>query len=406
MFVPNGTIASEWFPDGDETSFTLKSLMIGTDPQDPYKSLQPHKQDLVIVSGLDNAAAYSGTYVCTHNHIPTTLSGRGLLGDSIETATASGITLDQVIAQEIDKVTPLKATCLPLGLPFNSLNATIGFRGPNEPVPAYVQPADAFRAVFGDATLGQEELQRRWARRQSILDDVKGDYQALVGRVGTSDTQRVEAHLQAIRELEVRLSTEVACSPQDPMYPDYGQFPSDDLPNKVRSFIDLAVLAISCDVSRVVTLIPRPCGGGSNYLPWLGLPGSEDYTYGEMHEQSHFPNDPDRRATFLRMLTWFTEQYAYFIQKLKDVPEGEATLFENTTVFQFSEISDGAAHSVQNMPYVLAGSLGGAFRTGRYLRYESIPHNNLLVSILQAFGSQETTFGDPTLCTGPLAGLA
>jgi hypothetical protein len=59
------------------------------------------------------------------------------------------------------------------------------------------------------------------------------------------------------------------------------------------------------------------------------------------------------------------------------------------------------------MPFLLAGRAGGKLRTGRFLRFAStVPHNNLLVSIMNAMDVPATTFGNPAYCTGPLAGLA
>jgi len=52
------------------------------------------------------------------------------------------------------------------------------------------------------------------------------------------------------------------------------------------------------------------------------------------------------------------------------------------------------------MPFLLAGN-GGGLRTGRWVKYNHLSHNNLLVSILNLFGDTRQTFGDPTYCTGP-----
>ena len=79
-------------------------------------------------------------------------------------------------------------------------------------------------------------------------------------------------------------------------------------------------------------------------------------------------------------------------------------MLDNTLVVWGNEVSEGNTHSHDNMPFLLAGG-GWHFRTGRYLRSQSVPHNNLLVSVLNAMGAPVTTFGDPDFCTGPLSGL-
>jgi hypothetical protein len=70
-----------------------------------------------------------------------------------------------------------------------------------------------------------------------------------------------------------------------------------------------------------------------------------------------------------------------------------------------NELSHGSLHSWQNMPFFLVGSAGGYFKTGRYLTFDNKYHNDLLVSVLNAMGVEETTFGRAELCKGPLAGL-
>jgi hypothetical protein len=96
---------------------------------------------------------------------------------------------------------------------------------------------------------------------------------------------------------------------------------------------------------------------------------------------------------------------AYLCGKLDAIPEGEGTLLDNTVVLWINELGRGNSHSRNNIPIVMAGSAGGYFRTGRFLQYDETPHNNLLVSLLNAFGISDTTFGNPQYCTGPLAEL-
>jgi hypothetical protein len=102
---------------------------------------------------------------------------------------------------------------------------------------------------------------------------------------------------------------------------------------------------------------------------------------------------------------WYMEQFAYLLGKLDEIPEGEGTMLDNTVVVLASEIAQGNTHSHTDAPFLLAGSAGGYFQTGRYLAYDAQPHNNLLVSLLNAMGVPATTFGDPNYCTGALSGL-
>ena len=99
------------------------------------------------------------------------------------------------------------------------------------------------------------------------------------------------------------------------------------------------------------------------------------------------------------------EQFAYLLSKLEAVEEGEGTMLDNTVILLGSEIAQGNNHSHTDSPFLMAGSAGGYFQTGQYLEYGAQPHNNLLVSLLNAMGVEANTFGDPAYCTGALSGL-
>jgi hypothetical protein len=100
------------------------------------------------------------------------------------------------------------------------------------------------------------------------------------------------------------------------------------------------------------------------------------------------------------------EQTAYLVSRLKATSDGAGTLFDGTLIFQGSECADGPEHTKTNMPYFLIGNAGGAFKTGRFLQYDGVSHNDLLVSLLNAFDIGDATFGDARVCSGPLPRLA
>ncbi len=102
--------------------------------------------------------------------------------------------------------------------------------------------------------------------------------------------------------------------------------------------------------------------------------------------------------------------HLHLLQEMDKVVMGADghTLLDESVVFFGSELGDPPTHGNKNMPYMLAG--GGGLRCGRWLRYQdtgnnSNSHNNLLVSILNLFGDQRTSFGNPEFCAGPLSNL-
>jgi hypothetical protein len=386
----NGRVAADFYPTGDETNFALGPIM---------QPLEPYASDLVIFQGIDNKAALLGATAGHYEGAVSMLTGFGISGDSAEYGAGQGVSLDQKIAKALGgalKRPSMVFATDPKGGNFNSLS----WDEHNQVIPKLSSPMEIFRQLFADAALTSEALAAQLARRQSILDGVQSDFTRLLGKISGDDAIRVQAHLDAIRQVEAKLPIEVSCKPPSTPYPEGDN--DDKLPDMIRSQIDLFILALSCDISRVATFSFRHPGAGQSYHPWLGLPGdSANVLVNEHHEMSH--DDMRQRDKLRTIATWYMEQTAYLVSRLKEVRDGAGTLFDGTVIFQGSECADGPEHTKTNMPYFLVGSAGGAFKTGRFLKYDGASHNDLLVSLLNAFDIAETTFGDPSVCSGPLA---
>ena len=60
-----------------------------------------------------------------------------------------------------------------------------------------------------------------------------------------------------------------------------------------------------------------------------------------------------------------------------------------------NDMDDGANHYVGKIPFLLIGSCGGYFKTGRAVRYSKIPHNRLLATLCNAMDVPVTSYGAP-----------
>ena len=97
---------------------------------------------------------------------------------------------------------------------------------------------------------------------------------------------------------------------------------------------------------------------------------------------------------------FYTEQFAYFLQKLRSIKEGNRTLLDNCMILYGSGIADGDRHNHDDLPILLAGRAGGALQPGRHIAYpNNTPLCNLYVSMLNTMGVKTDRFGDST---GPL----
>jgi hypothetical protein len=97
------------------------------------------------------------------------------------------------------------------------------------------------------------------------------------------------------------------------------------------------------------------------------------------------------------------EQFAYFLDRLDSVREGDGTLLDNTMIVYGSGIGDGNRHNHDDLPILVAGGGAAGFELGRHVRYEhGTPLMNLYLSMLHTAGIEIDAVGDST---GPLGAL-
>lgn len=401
MFSPNGTIYPSWLPvagAGGERDFTLSPIL---------QPLSPLQADLVVVAGLSQQGGGGDGH---QNGIGGMLTGQSLNpgpfqggGNAGASGWAGGISVDQRIAAAIGSSTRLRS--LELGVEVVSADnwSRMSYLGSNRPVPPEDSPLHAYERLFAGDAGSPEALALLRARRRSVLDAVAGQFAALSARVGVSDRARLDAHSTSIREIELRLDAQAVASstcvdPGAPRPP--ASSSNDDFPVIGTLQMDLLVLALACDLTRVASLQWSHSVSQVRHT-WLGI--SEGH-----HDLSHLPDDDAvAQAKLTQINTWYASQLAYLAGRMAGIPDVDGKrLLDGSLILWCNELGKGNSHSRQNAPYVLLGSAGGALSTGRFLSYAgSPPHNNLLTSLLIAMGIPATTFGKPEWCTGPLAGL-
>ncbi|AGP33240.1 DUF1552 domain-containing protein [Sorangium cellulosum] len=411
VYTPGGTLMDRWRPTGTETSFTLGPILA---------PLAPVQDRLLVVDGLDMKSARGEQHQAG---IIAWLTGTSQEGAS-NGGYGRGPSIDQVIASRISAGRKAKAS-LQLAVrwatgkshglmsPMNVVN--FEDTAPHSPIPPRLDPVEIFAELFGTLNPGaSDDAALRLARKRSILDFLDGRYAALSARLGAADRQKIDQHLTKIRELEQSLgSTPAATSacrvPTRVDTSDYNPsagLNSDDpgsikdtstdaaIPKVGKLLTDMMVMALACDITAVGTL--QWSDTEAKYtLPWLNLA-----------EHHHFYQEMGGfRPTECELIyTWYSEQHLYLLQEMEKVDMGGRSLLDESVVFFGSEISHPPTHAKTNMPFLLAGG-GGGLRTGRWVRYPNLPHNNLLVSILNLFGDTRTRFGAPAYCTGPLTNL-
>jgi len=408
-----GRYPGNWVPSGSETDFTLSPIHtpLGGGTTVNGVAIDDLSEHLIITQGIDMPACYDSPNVGGHPRgAGAMLTGTAVMegdlfsGGGDDTAGwAGGKSIDQRVAEVIGRQTPFSSLELGVDNAQLNLHSVISYKDAAQPLPVDSDPYSVFDRLFGDLVNNNpEELQILRKRRLSIIDLAKDEISAVQGKISKADHVKMEEHLDAIRSIENRLIAEIpTCTPPEL---EQGLDPTaDDLIAKIgRIQIEQMVAALRCDLTRVASIMwgRAPYSNKFGFLP--GMLGTDT-----MHELSHrLPTDDIAQDQLEIIANWYSQQFAYLLQLLKNTPEGDGTMLDNTVVMWCSEVSTPRDHSHNNMPYLLAGSAGGYFDTGRFLQYGSEPCNKLYTSIAQAMGLPDTSFGDPQYGTGPLDGLA
>lgn len=384
----NGNRPDQWTPDGDGSGddWALSEELL------PLAAL---KEKLTVVSGLSTKVANISPH---WSGAAGLLTGRQVDGDD-DSWTVYGPTLDQVIAQELGGYTLYRS--LEIGIGSSSI---FSYSGPNAPVPAENDPFTLFERLFGDTFREPGEkgvVDPALGYRRSVLDAVMGDIGRLQGQLGSADRQRLEQHLDGVRELELRL----ARLEEDP--PDYKSCarpssPESDYPEidgrpqlsaRSRVMADMLAMALACDQSRVFHFQFSP-------PLYRGLfPDASDDHHNLTHNESG--DQPEVNA----ITTYIMEEFAYLLGALDAVPEGDETLLDHTVVMACSEISEGRTHSLDELPLVFAGA--GAFKKNHHYRsYTQENASKAVLSVLRAMDIPAASYGqDETLATDSLSAI-
>jgi hypothetical protein len=399
MFSGFGTVKDAWIPKGTETDFTMGEILA---------PLEPYKKRVMVFEGVDYESTNHGPGDPHQLGIAHALTGIEMQEGTLFPYVCSpgkavgwggGISLDQHLANQIGQATKFPSLEFGVQVQYADVSSRFSYRGPAQPVPPEDNPHTAYERIFSEIEGEPVEVARQRAERKTVLDFVGDDYSRLSSRLGVNDRQKVDAHLQAIRDIEKRLDViPSSCTPPvlgAPIPP----LENDNFPHISKSQLDLLAMSLICDLTRVATIQFATVQQGGRVFSWLG------HTVGH-HSLSHGSVlDPVNREKLVGIGNWYASQIAYLCQILDSVPEGDGTVLDNTMIYWCSDISIGNAHTHTDMPLVLVGGGGGALRTGRHLKFQGAWHNDLLIAMSHAMGVPVATFGNPAYCKGPLPGV-
>jgi hypothetical protein len=394
--------------------------------------LSAHKSKLVVVSGISNKIAPMhtsnghngpGHTLMTANLVDTTGTGSFSASTAIQQGSLClGPSIDHFLADQLKISQPIN---LALGSTNPGENRMwykvkpAGAGGANPEAPLNNDPIKTFQTYLAglpaNAPVSTTRADRFLKQRSSVLDGVLSSFTSLKAKVGTADNLRLQAHADAIRAIEQKMTyaPPVQCSGLTQAPPAGWKVPGDPsfvgMDVQANLMIDIMVNVLACGANRIMTLQDTMYDDPHfEFLPTGPVTG--------WHAQVH--NDPalglgyasnDANPKLKAGYLYYASVFNRLLDKMDAVVEPNGlTLLDNSMVLWISEFGTGQSHSVTNLPVVIAGGAQGKVVTNRHLPRPSSTTGDLFTSILNAFGVPATSFGYngmPGLNSGGIPGL-
>ncbi len=313
----------------------------------------------------------------------------------------AGTSLDQLYAQHLGTDTAIPSMQLSIETVDQAGGCAYGYScvytdsiswaSPKQPLPMVRDPRAAFDTLFGVGATPAERAAHRRADK-SILDWVTSEVGRLQKDLGTGDRAKLSAYLDEVREVEGRIqrvearnsSGEVRELPEAPLGV------PDSFDEHVKLMLDLQVLAFASDVTRVFSF-KMGRDGSARVYPESGVRSA-------FHPASHHGEREERVTDFMKINRYHVSMIPYFLKKLKETPDGDSNLLENTLIIYGSPMGNSNVHNHKRCPLFLAGHAGGALKGNLHLHAaDGTPMANVFLTLMQDVGMPELkSFGDST----------
>jgi hypothetical protein len=308
-----------------------------------------------VISGIDNVAARldgqgNGHFSALCGLMTgTAYTGRG----------ASGPSIDQILAAKIG--TKSRFRSLQIGVAQEShgenVHRNMSWAGFERALPPEMIPHNLFDRLFGVRDEG-------WVnRKKSVLDLVSEDVTTLKPALGQADRQRLDEHLTSVRDLERAIAS---------LPPDYGQDikePEDitdltDYPRIAKIQSELLLHAFASGQTRVASYMLTKCQSLTRF-PWLG------HSDNRHHDYTHTNAGTPKQQRILRdICRWHVEEFAYLLERMRSMPEGDGNLLDNTACVFVHEHAEANPHKCNGLAILVAG---GGMKTGMHTK----SHNSI-----------------------------
>jgi hypothetical protein len=398
---PHGCAPDLWRPKAPGGGAAAETgWVLDYDPDASLGPLEPHKDSLVVIEGLDLTCNYTDVDPILTGHNGgnvAPLTGRHSRGED-DSMRTDGPSIDHVVAKQLG-TKPFYFK--PLGYAGGA--TAVSYDDAGEQIPYEYDLRDSYKSWFGSFTPPSDDptAKARSAADLAVVSNLKNDANRLRLRLAGPERVKVEQHLDALSLLEKRLQKLTTITCEEPAAAPTGGIGDEEY---LRTCMDFGLQLLACGLTQTMTLILDL----GQTMPWVGLGDLK------MHDDvahGYRPEDPATVRQLAKLQRWYAAQVAYMIEGLKAIQEGDKTAYDNSIILWSNELGDPARHMNNNLPYVVAGG-GGTYKKGRFLqlgyapeyRDPQNPHNVLLTSLANQFGMDMPCFGDARF-PGELSGF-
>jgi hypothetical protein len=362
--------------------------------------LEPFQDQLTIVAGLDATSSMPpvGTTGGDHARLAASLTG----APPSKTGIHLGASVDQIIAQKYGQDTLLPSLQIGIEDPGSNTGVcgwgyscaytnSISWAGESKPLPHEVNPQVVFEHLYGEGGSAEQRLARKQAAA-SILDHVLQRVSAVSRTLSASDRTRLNDYLENVREVERRVQRSASLAGAEPTM-QLSVTPPQSIDEHIKLMWDLQFLAFQGDITRVSAMLLVRDESGTSY-PESGVTTAH-------HGASHHGEDPAKREDFAKINRYHAKLLAYFLKKMKETPEGDGTMLDNSLVMWTSNMGNANQHSHNNVGSLMVGGASGRHNPGKLRNLvEEGPTSNLLLSLLHMYDIEAPSIGDST---GPVS---
>ncbi|HIE94725.1 MAG TPA: DUF1552 domain-containing protein, partial [Acidobacteria bacterium] len=375
-YVPNGMAMKSWTPATDGAGFELTRIL---------QPMAPFHDRMTVVSGLNGVTSNGGVHASAATRFLT-----GVRPTRSENNLRAEVSIDQLIARELGQKTQLASLELALDpgdvsgscdIGFSCVyTSTIAWRDETTPLPMEHNPRAVFERLFGDTgTTDRDVRLTRLRKDQSILDSLTERVAELGRSVGVGDRAKIDQYLDSVRDVERRIQLAEAQSDREILTIDQPAGIPTTYEEHAKLMFDLQVLAYQTDLTRVITFMLARELSGRTYAE-IGVPDSH-------HPTSHHRNDAMLYEKITKINEFHTSLYAYYLEKLASIPDGEGSLLDSTLLLYGAGMSDSNLHSNAALPLLLIDGSAKPVPGGRHVRYPNgTPLANLNLTVLDKMG--------------------